>query len=37
LVPAAALVDDYIALETPNHGAHTFDKATARGRDSEAA
>jgi triacylglycerol lipase len=34
--PAAAFVDDYIALATPNHGASTFDKATADGRDFEA-
>jgi hypothetical protein len=34
--PAGAFVDDYIALATPNHGASTFDKATAKGREIEA-
>lgn len=34
--PAGAFVDDYIALATPNHGASTFDKASARGREIEA-
>jgi triacylglycerol lipase len=33
---AAVFVDDYIALATPNHGASTFVKTAARGREIEA-
>jgi hypothetical protein len=33
---AGGFVDDYIALATPNHGASTFDKDTAKGREIEA-